>query len=628
MRFEAKRTMRAAQRLYENGFITYMRTDSVVLSQNAIDLARTAVTDLYGAEFLPDKPRTYASKVKNAQEAHEAIRPAGDEVVSVDEVRQRLGVDEARLYELIRMRTLASQMKDAQGRRMVLRVATKDGAKEIVFQASGSVIDFPGFLKAYEEGNDGSDDGMDGEDAMLPPLREGDAVRAKELRSEQHKTTPPARLTEASLVKALEESGIGRPSTYASIIDTIQNRNYSFKKGTALVPTFTAFAVTALMEQHFPSLVDERFTARMEEELDAIARGDGKRSQYLQEFYEGNGVPGLRPLVANSIETVDPRTICTIPLGKDDGGTDVEVRVGRYGPFLSCGEDSAPLADDVCPDEVTLPFALAQLEAKKRGADPIGTDPETEQPVYVKNGRFGPYVQLGDGEGKEKPKMVSLLKGMTPESVDLAVALELLSLPRTVGQDDNGEDIVAYNGRYGPYIKRGADTRSLGPDDNLLTMDLARALELLAEEKRGRGARQPAAPLKVFENVAEIDGGTIRLMEGRYGPYVSDGDVNASLPKGAKVEELTVTQAIELLDARRAAGGGKKRKKAAKKATAKKETKKASTKKAAKKAAKKAPAKKAASKKAASKKATKKASSKKAASKKGSSEANDGDADE
>ncbi|MEZ6021216.1 MAG: topoisomerase C-terminal repeat-containing protein [Planctomycetota bacterium] len=382
------------------------------------------------------------------------------------------------------------------------------------------------------------------------------------------------------------------------------------------------------MERHFPSLVDERFTARMEEELDAIARATAKRSQYLQEFYEGNGVP--RPAAAGGELDRNGRSAHDLHDPARQGR-----RRHRYwrcawgvtGPSCRVAR-ILRRSPTTCPDEVTLPFALAQLEAKKRGADPIGTDPETEQPVYVKNGRFGPYVQLGDGEGKEKPKMVSLLKGMTPESVDLAVALELLSLPRTVGQDDNGEDIVAYNGRYGPYIKRGADTRSLGPDDNLLTMDLARALELLAEEKRGRGARQPAAPLKVFENVAEIDGGTIRLMEGRYGPYVSDGDVNASLPKGAKVEELTVTQAIELLDARRAAGGGKKRKKAAKKATAKKETKKASTKKAAKKAAKKAPAKKAASKKAASKKATKKASSKNAASKKGSSEANDGDADE
>ncbi|MFT4648116.1 MAG: DNA topoisomerase-1 [Glaciecola sp.] len=620
LRFEAKRTMRAAQRLYENGFITYMRTDSVVLSQSAIDLARDAVTDLYGAEYLPETPRTYKGKVKNAQEAHEAIRPAGDEVATVDAVRLKLGVDEAKLYELIRMRTLASQMKDAKGRRMVLKVAAQDGTRQIVFQASGSVIDFPGFLRAYVEGDDSSD-ALGSDETVLPPLEKGDKVKAKELNCEEHHTSPPARLTEASLVKALEESGIGRPSTYASIIDTIQNRNYSFKKGTALVPTFTAFAVTALLEQHFTTLIDPAFTARMEEQLDAIARGEGGRLEYLRSFYHGNGNPGLKPLVENSIEVIDARTICTIPLGQNAEGHNVEVRVGRYGPFLSCEEDSAPLAEDVCPDEVDLAFAIERLEAKKRGADPVGQHPDTQEPVYVKTGRFGPYVQLGEGTDDERPKMVSLLKGMDPENLPFETALALLSLPRNLGNDAEGEEILAFNGRYGPYIKRGADTRSLTAEDNLLEIDLKRALELLAQEKPGRGGRKTATPIKTFDNVPELDGGQIKLMEGRYGPYVSDGEYNASLPKGAKAEELTVSMAIELLEERRAKGPAKGRKKVTKKKAAKKKTtKKATTKKAASKktvtkkaVTKKATTKKPTSKKKATKKAAKKATTKKPA---------------
>ncbi|MCA9002858.1 MAG: DNA topoisomerase I, partial [Planctomycetes bacterium] len=405
--------------------------------------------------------------------------------------------------------------------------------------------------------------------------------------------------------KALEGQGIGRPSTYASIIDTIQNRNYSFKKGTALVPTFTAFAVTALLEQHFPELIDFAFTASMEEQLDAIARGEGGRTEYLKSFYLGNGNPGLKPLVENSIENIDARTICTIPLGKNPEGQDVEVRVGRYGPFLSCEEDSAPLADDVCPDEVDLAFAIDRIEAKKRGADPIGTHPDSGESVYVKTGRFGPYVQLGEGDGDERPKMVSLLKGMDPENLPLATALALLSLPRTLGKDADGEEIQAFNGRYGPYIKRGADTRSLTDADNLLEIDLKRALELLAQEKPGRGGRRVAKAIKTFENVPELDGGEIKVLEGRYGPYVSDGEYNASLPKGSNPEELTVTLAIELLEERRAKGPAKgRKKKVAKKPAAKK---KATKKKAAKKTAtKKTASKKTSSKKAASKKATKK----------------------
>ncbi|MEZ6014901.1 MAG: type I DNA topoisomerase [Planctomycetota bacterium] len=614
LRFDAKRTMRAAQRLYENGHITYMRTDSVVLSTTAIELARTTISKTYGDEFLPPAPRTYKGKVQNAQEAHEAIRPAGESIVSVDSIRMTLGVDEAKIYDLVVKRTLASQMKDARGRRMTLKVGGRGGDADAVFQATGQVIDFMGFLKAYVEDTDEPAEGDDAADRLLPPVRQGDAVSATELTAEEHHTIPPARLTEATLVKMLEEEGIGRPSTYASIIDTILRREYSFKKGTALVPTFTAFAVVALMEQHLSHLIDSKFTAKMEARLDAISRGEDKMLPYLRDFYSGgiDQAPGLRPLLDAKVEAIDARTICTIPIGADEAGREVIVRVGRFGPFVQREEATAQIPDQTCPDELTVAAAEQLLAAKEQGDKPLGHHPESGKPIFVKTGRYGPYVQVGTADDDEKPKMVSLLRGMTPETLDLATALELASLPRVIGQDEAGVDIVASNGRYGPYIKRGSDTRSLTAEDDLLKVDLARALELLAQEKRGR-ARGVAEPIKVYENIPELDGKSITLNKGRYGPYITDGEVNASLPRGIEdPTTLTVPQALELLAAARERQGSK-RKVTKKKATAKKAAKKTTKKvadgeggdapKAAKKVTKKKSAKKAA------KKTTKKAAS-------------------
>lgn len=613
LRFDAKRTMRAAQRLYENGFITYMRTDSVILSTTAIDLARSAIKSTYGDEYLPDKPRLYKSKVQNAQEAHEAIRPAGETIAPVEEIQRTLGQDEGKVYELIWKRTLACQMKDSKGRRMVLKVGEADGSIKAVFQANGSVIDFPGFLRAYVEGSDDPEAALSDKETILPPVAAGDDCKAKSIDAEEHHTSPPARLTEATLVKTLEEEGIGRPSTYASIIDTILRRDYTFKRGTALVPTFTAFAVVSLMEQHMGHLIDPKFTAQMEASLDAISRGEDEMIPYLRKFYEQGvgGNPGLRPMLDKKVEDIDPRTVCSIPIGKSSKDEDVIVRVGRYGPFIQLGEATAPIPAETAPDEVTAAFAEQLISDKLKGDEPLGHHPESSLPIFVKTGRYGPYVQLGEaGDDNEKPKMVSLLKGMTVEDVDLEIAVALSSLPRTVGTDEAGVEILAFNGRYGPYIKRGADTRSLAAEDNLLTVTKERALALLAEEKKGRGRTAAPEPMKVFKDVKDLDGGEIKLLKGRYGPYVSDGDVNASLPRDMEDPlSLTESHALELLAVQREKKGTKRKKKAAPK-------KKAPAKKTAKKTAKKATTKKAASKKSTTKKAaSKKATTKKAAKK-------------
>jgi len=603
LRFDAKRTMRAAQRLYENGFITYMRTDSVTLSSTAIELARNAVEETYGAEFLPDSPRIYKGKSANAQEAHEAIRPAGEVVAPVEEIKRTLGADEGKVYELIWKRTLSCQMKDAKGRRMVLKVGDADGQIQAVFQANGSVIDFPGFLRAYVEGSDDPEAALAERETILPPVAQGDDVKAKSISAEEHHTSPPARLTEATLVKTLEEEGIGRPSTYASIIDTILRRDYTFKKGSALVPTFTAFAVVSLMEQHMGHLIDPSFTAKMESSLDAISRGEDEMLPYLKKFY-ATGLdksPGLRPMLDAKADDIDPRTVCSIPIGKSSKDEDLIVRVGRYGPFIQCGEATAPIPAETAPDEVTTAFAEALIEAKAKGDEPLGHHPESSLPIFVKTGRYGPYVQLGEaGDGKEKPKMVSLLKGMTVDDVDLDVAIALASLPRNLGQDDSGVDILAFNGRYGPYIKRGADTRSLTADDHLLKVTKERALELLAQEKQGRGRAAAPEPIKIFKDVKDLDGGEIKLLKGRYGPYVSDGEVNASLPRDMENPEgITESHALELLAIQREKKGKKRtKKKAAKKATTKKAAKKKTAKKATttkKSASKKAPSRKKAS---------------------------------
>ncbi len=573
LRFSATRTMRAAQRLYESGYITYMRTDSVVLSDQALRATRRQVEQMYGHDYLPPEPRYYKSKVKNAQEAHEAIRPAGESFQTPAELAGTLGSDELKVYELIWQRTMACQMREARGRRMTVRVTTNaatNGVRhEVVFQATGKTIDFPGFLRAYVEGSDDPDAALEEREVVLPPVSEGDRVDLRSMDVEDHETQPPPRFTEASLVKALEEAGIGRPSTYASIIDTIERREYSFKKGTALVPTFTAFAVVHLMTDHFTDLIDPNFTARMEDRLDSIARGEEEPVPYLREFYFGDGAAGLRPLLQQKTEDIDPREVCSISIGVDEQSVPIVVRVGRYGPFLQRGEDTAPVPDGICPDELTIARALELLAAGAGGPQTLGQHPETQEPVYLKNGRFGPYVQLGEGSGKGKskvkPKTSSLLPGQAMETLTLEQALALLSLPRVVGLDPEGQEVTAMLGRYGPYIKRGKDTRSLPPEDSVLTVSLERTLELLAQEKKGRGfraggARTAAAALKVFEKVPGLEGKDVKLLKGRYGPYVTDGETNASLPRDfGDPESLTAEQAAQLILERRAKGPSKKR---------------------------------------------------------------------
>jgi DNA topoisomerase-1 len=411
----------------------------------------------------------------------------------------------------------------------------------------------------------------------LPPLKEQDRVRAERLVPEEHVTSPPPRLTEASLVKVLEESGIGRPSTYASIIDTILRRGYVFRKGTALVPTFTAFAVVRLMKDHLANLVDVQFTARMEDRLDEISRGEEQPLPYLREFYFGNGYPGLRNTVTTKAEEIDPREACTIRVGTDGSQREVVVRVGRFGPYLQRGEETAPIPEGICPDELTLAKAEELFAHASRSEEPLGRDPASGQPVFARNGRFGPYVQLGEADPKDRknrPKTSSLLPGMSLATITLEQALSLLSLPRLVGLDDEGREIRAHNGRFGPYLKRGEDTRSLGPGDHVLTITRERALEILAQEKRGRSFRRTAAALRTFPGVAALEGRDVRLLDGRFGPYVTDGKVNASLPRGADPEALTEADAVALLLAKleangdRPSGGRRARKPAAPRAKA------------------------------------------------------------
>ena len=590
--FTAKRTMRAAQRLYENGYITYMRTDSTTLSDEALRAARGLIEQRFGGENVPDEPRVYVTKVKNAQEAHEAIRPAGAEFRDPADLGSDMGQDEKRLYELIWKRTVASQMKDARGKRTSLVVAVDDCR----FQATGRVIEFPGFRLAYADpkpqSEEGAADAKKSDDRILPAVTEGEAVATDALTPEGHTTKPPARLTEASLIREMEARGIGRPSTYASIIDTILQREYCFKKGSALVPTFTAFSVIKLLDSHLGYLIDYAFTARMEDDLDEISNGREQRLAYLRRFYHGNGRPGLKDTLDEVAENIDPRTVCTIDdydLGKGPDGEPIEVRVGRYGPFLSSGEVRASLPDGLAPDELDEELATDLIQKAAEGPKSLGTDPDSGLPIFVKTGRFGPYFQLGDPEtlGDEKPKMASLLAGMEPETVTLDEALKVLALPRTVGEGphpESGEvgEVVASNGRFGPYLKWGKDTRSIPPEDDLLTIGMERAIELFKQPKtRGRTAR---AKPKVLKELGEHpqSGEPVRILDGRYGPYVTDGEINASLPKGEELDAVQMDRAVELLEAR--AAKAPRKKKAKKKAAKKKAAKK--------KAAKKAPRKK------------------------------------
>ncbi len=601
-------TMSVAQRLYENGYITYMRTDSTTLSGTAVNAARSQVRELYGAEYLPDSPRTYTSKVKNAQEAHEAIRPAGESFRTP--AQTGLTGEQFRLYELIWMRTVASQMKDAVGQSVTIRLGGAAATGEdVVFSATGRVITFHGFLKAYVEGTD-EGKATDDQETRLPQLAEGDTVAAASMTANGHETKPPSRYTEATLIKELEEREIGRPSTYASIIGTILNRGYVYKKGTALVPAWLAFSVIRLLTEHFPRQIDYTFTARMEDVLDEIAAGRKDRSTELAEFYFGTGdVEGLKTLV-DGLGDIDARELATFPVGGADSG--INLRVGRYGPYLEAagGPDDgdgagagvrANVPDDLPPDELTLEKAK-ELLANPAGEEiDLGAHPETGLRVVAKNGRFGPYVTEllpEDAPKSAKPRTGSLFKSMSLDSISLDDAVKLLSLPRVVGEDpESGEEITAQNGRYGPYLKKGSDSRSLTSEDQLFTITLDEALRIYAQPKqRGRAAAAP--PLKELGN-DPVSGQPVVVKSGRFGEYVTDGEYNATLRKDDTVEDLTLERAAELLAERRARGPAKK---GAKKG-AKKTTKKA--------AAKKSTAKKTATKKTAAKKTTKKAAAKK-----------------
>ncbi|NME80942.1 type I DNA topoisomerase [Rhodococcus sp. 105337] len=672
LRFSSERTMRIAQRLYENGYITYMRTDSTTLSESAISAARAQATQLYGAEFVHPTPRQYTRKVKNAQEAHEAIRPAGDVFATPGELHARLDGDEFRLYELIWQRTVASQMADVRGTTLTLRITGTAGTgEECTFSSSGRTITFAGFLKAYVESVDEEAGGQsDDAESRLPNLSEGSAVTATKLDPDGHSTNPPARYTEASLIKTLEELGIGRPSTYASIIKTILDRGYVYKRGSALVPSWVAFAVIGLLESHFSQLVNYDFTAGMEDDLDEIASGHEHRTDWLTRFYFGGEhggeqsvarQGGLKKLVSENLEDIDAREINSIRLFDDAEGREVHVRVGRFGPYLERmvvnpdDPDGDPISqranlpDDLPPDELTLEYAEKLFSTPQEGRV-LGVDPATGHEVVAREGRFGPYVtellpestpepepepdvtpipveevEAAGGGTKTatkkavakkaakkapakkaakkatgpKPRTASLLKTMDLSTVTLEDALRLLSLPRVVGVDpESGEEITAQNGRYGPYLKKGTDSRSLADEEQMFTVTLDEALKIYAEPKR-RGRQAAATPPLRELGVDPVSEKPMVIKDGRFGPYVTDGETNASLRKGDEVPTITDERASELLADRRARGPVKKatKKAAAKKSPAKKT---AAKKTAAKKtAAKKAPAKKAAAKKAA-----------------------------
>ncbi|HEY7563481.1 MAG TPA: type I DNA topoisomerase [Acidimicrobiia bacterium] len=551
LRFSASRTMSVAQRLYEGGYITYMRTDSTALSDAALEAARTLIRDQYGSEYLPGRPRNYANKVKNAQEAHEAIRPAGDRFASAEQVRREVSRDEAMLYELVWKRTVASQMTDATGEAMQVRLgATTDDGTDAEFAASGRTITFPGFLRAYVEGSDDPEAALDNQETRLPQLEQGQSLIVNSLDAAGHQTKAPARFTEASLVRRLEELGVGRPSTYASILSTIEERGYVWKKGQALVPSFTAFAVVGLLEEHFPDMVDYAFTARMEDDLDRIAEGDQASVPWLSDFYLGD--EGLRSQVEQRLEEIDAREINTFDLGNDPEGRLIEVRVGRYGPYVQRGDDRASVPDNLPPDELTIARAIELLEEQPAGDKILGTDPDTGLTVLARHGRFGPYVQLGEMEGKKKPKTSSLLKSMSIDELSLDQALTLLSLPRVVGIDpESGEEIKAQNGRYGPYLSRGTERRSLEQEEQLFTVTIEEARELFSRPPRRRGQRAAAANAGRDLGADPASGRTISVRAGRYGPYVTDGEVNASLRTGDDPDHLTLDRAIELLAIRR-----------------------------------------------------------------------------
>ncbi|GAB47432.1 type I DNA topoisomerase [Mobilicoccus pelagius] len=614
LRLSSRNAMRVAQRLYENGYITYMRTDSTTLSESALTAARSQARDMYGEEYVPSAPRRYEKKAANAQEAHEAIRPAGDTFRTPAQVAGELRGEDFAMYELIWKRTVASQMADAKGSTASVKLSVPTSGAEVggtatrtaEFSASGTVITFRGFLAAYEEGRDDDERAaaqLREEDRRLPKLTKGGSLDVADAEANGHETTPPARYTEATLVKAMEELGIGRPSTYAATVATIQDRGYVGTRGNALVPHWLAFAVTRLLEEHFPSLVDYRFTASMEADLDAIARGDAQRVDWLRRFYFGDGDEsreGLRHLVEN-LGDIDAREISTVRLGDN-----MVVRVGRYGPYVQeevpagvdpqTGEVSddvepkearrASITDDIAPDEMTPEKARELLEQASDDGRVLGTNPETGREVVAKAGRYGPYVTevLTDaeaelkGKNKVKPRTGSLFKSMDLATIELDTALKLLSLPRVVGTDAEGVEITAQNGRYGPYLKKGTDSRSLASEEQIFDITLDEALAIYAQPKqRGRAAAKP--PLAELGE-DPVSGRLVVVKDGRFGPYVTDGETNATLKRDDDPETITAERGYELLAEKRAKGPTTRKKTAKKSTTKKATTKKATTKKA------------------------------------------------
>jgi DNA topoisomerase-1 len=600
----AKQAMSVAQRLYERGFITYMRTDSVSLSAQAVQAARSQAVALYGDQAVPLNPRVYASKSKNAQEAHEAIRPSGDTFRTPAEVSRELSGDEQRLYELIWKRTIASQMSDAKYETTTVTVLVQAGEQRAEFTASGTVYTFKGFLEAYDEGKDEKRKDSDAQESQsLPVVAIGDQIKVSDAEPKGHRTTPKPRYTEASLVKALEEKGIGRPSTFASIIDTVLDRGYATKRGQALVPTWMAFSVIRLLEQHFAALVDYDFTAAMESDLDAIARGEQDRVQWLRDFYYGSDSRvGLRQVVDNLGE-IDARELNSTRIS--DVAT---LRFGKYGPYLEVADKSDPdakprivnIPEDLAPDELTPQKAQELIDAPVAGDRVLGMNPENGLEIVVKDGRYGPYVQENLPEEPEapegekpakkaaapKPRTASLFRSMSVDTIDLDTALTLLSLPREVGTDpESGDLITAQNGRYGPYLKKGADSRSLENEQQIFDITLERALEIYAQPKYG--ARRASSALAEFE-ADPVSGKLIRVRDGRFGPYVTDGETNVTIPRGVTPEEITFDIAVQMLADKRAKGPAPKRGRAAAKKPAAK--KPAAKKPAAKKPAVKKPA--------------------------------------
>ncbi|WP_414528156.1 type I DNA topoisomerase [Nodularia chucula] len=551
LRLSARDTMRTAQNLYEQGYITYMRTDSVHLSDQALTAARSCVEQLYGKNYLSPEPRQYTTKSKGAQEAHEAIRPAGNTFRTPQETG--LSGRELAVYDLIWKRTVASQMADCRQTQITVQLQVEDAG----FRSAGKRIDFPGFLRAYVEGSDDPDAALEDQEIILPTLKVGDHPECKELQAVGHETQPPARYTEATLVKTLESEGIGRPSTYASIIGTIIDKGYAQLVSNALIPTFTAFAVTNLLEKHFPDVVDPSFTSKMEQTLDDIATGEVKWLPYLREFYLGD--KGLETLVREQEGKIDASQARTVLLEN----LEAKVRIGKYGPYIEVDNDgtvvTASIPKDLTPSDLDPKQVEVLLRQKTVGPDQVGRHPETGEPIYLKIGAYGPYVQLGDKtEENPKPKQASLPKGVTPENVTLDMAVGLLALPRTLGvHPDTGKKIQASLGRFGPYVvhdqgKEGKDYRSLKAADNVLTVSLERALELLSEPKKGRGSTSSKSKAALRELGMHPEEGTpVNIYDGPYGPYIKHGKVNVSIPEGESVEDVTLSTALELLETKK-----------------------------------------------------------------------------